>query len=408
MNPLHPLDHRHSYRVALIPLYVATVLVIVTGLALVFVKMDRVVGGRGVLVPPTNSVKLSTGRTGEVVEILVREGQVVEAGELILRLDDREDHSAIESLTTQLQVAQLELDRRGKLIANRRDLTQNREEVMRSERETEVLSIAPMQADVLRSDRDLVRLRKDLAKKQSLAQQRVLTESELDTATAQTEKSQTDRMQLKAQIAQKQMTIEQIGRKVEGLSLESTIAEATDELAALEARRTIAGLKRQLAEAHLKLERSQLRAPTAGIIHALAVKAPGESLQAVDVVCRLVPPDLGLIAEIELPAGDVGFVHVDQTAKLKLDAFPFEDYGAFAGTVEFVAPDAEPEGPDRKRKPAYTVRVRLHDPEPQARSGKPLRLRPGMTLRADLVSRRESLGAILFQPLRKAGAVVGG
>ena len=187
------------------------------------------------------------------------------------------------------------------------------------------------------------------------------------------------------------MTIEQLGRKVEGLSLESTIAEATDELAALEARRTIAGLKRQLAEAQLKLERASLRAPTAGIIHALSVKAPGESLQAADVVCRLVPPDLGLIAEVELPAGDVGFVHVDQIAKLKLDAFPFEDYGAFAGTVEFVAPDAEPEGPDRKRKPAYTVRVRLHDPEPQAPNGKPLRLRPGMTLRADLVSRRESL-----------------
>jgi multidrug efflux pump subunit AcrA (membrane-fusion protein) len=408
MNPLHPLDHRHSYRVALIPLYVATAVVVVTALALVFVKMDRVVGGRGVLVPPTNSVKLSTGRTGEVVEILVHEGQVVEAGQLILRLDDREDHSAIESLTTQLRVAQLELDRRGKLIANRRDLTQVREDVMRSERETEVLAIAPMQADVVRSDRDLVRLRKDLVKKQSLAQQRVVTESELDTATALTEKTQTDRMQLKAQIAQKQMTIEQLGRKVEGLSLEATIAEATDELAALEARRTIAGLKRQLAEAQLKLERASLRAPTAGIIHALAVKTPGESLQAADVVCRLVPPELGLIAEVELPAGDVGFVHVDQIAKLKLDAFPFEDYGVFAGTVEFVAPDAEPEGSDRKRKPAYTVRVRLHDPEPRAPNGKPLRLRPGMTLRADLISRRESLGAMLFQPLRKAGAVVGG
>ncbi len=408
MNPLHSLDHRHSYRVALIPLYVATALVIATTLALVFVKLDRVVGGKGVLVPPTNSVKLTTGRTGEVVEILVREGQAVKAGDLILRLDDREDHSAIESLTAQLQVAHLELDRHTKLIANRRQLSQVRGQVMRSERESEVLAIGPLQADAMRSDRDLARLRKELAKKRTLAEQRVLTESELDATTAQTEKTQTDRVQLTAQIAQKQMTIEQLKHKAEGQVLEATIEEATEELAVLEARRTIAGLNRQLAEAKLKLERASLRAPTAGVIHALAVKAPGESLQAADVVCRLVPPELGFIAEVELPSGDIGFVHVDQGAKLKLDAFPFEDYGALAGTVEFVAPDADPEGPEnRKRRPSYTVRVRLDDPEPQAPNGKPLRLRPGMTLRAELVSRRESLGAMLFKPLRAARAEVG-
>ncbi|MBA3484118.1 MAG: biotin/lipoyl-binding protein, partial [Pirellulales bacterium] len=123
MQPLHVLDHRHSYRVALIPLQVGSAIVLLTVLALVFVKLDRVVTGHGVLAPPTNTVKLASARSGEVVEILVREGQTVAAGDLILRLDDREDTSAVESLTAQIAVAELELDRRAKLIANRRNLS---------------------------------------------------------------------------------------------------------------------------------------------------------------------------------------------------------------------------------------------------------------------------------------------
>jgi HlyD family type I secretion membrane fusion protein len=408
MQPLHVLDHRHSYRVALIPLQVGSAIVLLTVLALMFVKLDRVVTGHGVLAPPTNTVKLATARSGEVVEILVREGQSVAAGDLILRLDDREDASAVESLTAQIAVAELELDRRARLIANRRNLSTVNAAVLHSQRESEALSIEPLKADASRSDRDLTRLQKELAKKQSLASQKVVTESELDAAIAQSEKSQTDRLHLDAQVSQKQMMIEQLQRKAEGVMLEASIDEAIDDLAVLESRRTIAALKRQLTEAQLKLERASLRAPITGTIHALAVKTPGESLRADDVVCRLVPPGLTMVAEVELPAGDIGFVHVDQRVKVKLDAFPFEDYGAFTGTVQYVAPDAEPESPDnRKRRPAYTVRVRFDAPELLSPAGKPLRLRPGMTLAAELINRRETLGAILFKPLRAAGAEVG-
>jgi multidrug efflux pump subunit AcrA (membrane-fusion protein) len=280
--------------------------------------------------------------------------------------------------------------------------------VLRNEQQTETIAMAPLKADAVRSERDLTRLKKELAKKQTLASQRVVSESELDAAIAQSEKSQTDRLHLDAQVSQKEIMIEKLARKAQGLQLQASIDQDTEELAVLEARRTIAALKRELTAAKLKLERASVRAPAAGIVHALAVKAPGESLRADDIVCRLVPPGLAMVAEIELPAADIGFVHVDQRAKVKLDAFPFEDYGAFAGTIEYVAPDAEPESPDnRKRRPAYTVRVRFDDRELLSPKGKPLRLRPGMTLAAELVNRRETLGAVLFRPMRAAGAEMG-
>jgi HlyD family secretion protein len=408
MNPITSLDHRHSLRVALIPLYVITILVALSTAALVFLKMDRVVAGKGTLVPPANSVKISSCRAGEVAEILVRDGQKVAAGEVLVRLDDRDDASAFASLTAQLDVARLELDRRAKLIASRRKLADVRGEILRSERDVERAGINPLQADASRTARDFERLGKELAKKQSLAEQRVLTQSEFDAAKAEREKSYTERIQLDAQIAQKKMLVEQLQRKADGQVLETDVETLREELSLLEGRRTVATLERQIAETKLKLERAALRAPVAGVVHALSVKAPGEQVQTTDVVCRIVPPEAGMVAEIELPAGDIGFVHVGQEARLKLDAFPFEDYGVVRGQVEFVAPDADPETKDdRKRRPAYTLRVRLNETRLVARDGTPLQLRPGMTLRAELVNRRESLGAIVFRPFRAASQEVG-
>lgn len=120
-----------------------------------------------------------------------------------------------------------------------------------------------------------------------------------------------------------------------------------------------------------------------------------------------------MLAEIELPAADIAFVHNGQKARVKVDAFPFADYGAVLGSVEYVAPDADPQtAGDRKRRPVYIVRVRVDDVEFLARvaekqRGRDARLRPGMTLTAELVNRRESLGALLFRPLRSAGGELG-
>ena len=120
------------------------------------------------------------------------------------------------------------------------------------------------------------------------------------------------------------------------------------------------------------------------------------------------PRESQWVAEIQLAAADVGFVRAGQSARVKLDAFPFEDYGAVSGTVAFVAPDAAPAAPGQlKRTPLYVVRIHLDVKPFTTRRGEHLKLRSGMTLACELVERRESLAAVILRPLRKAGREVG-
>ncbi|MGE0536038.1 MAG: HlyD family efflux transporter periplasmic adaptor subunit [Pirellulales bacterium] len=413
MNKLDLVDQRPRPRIAMVPLWTATILAMLGILALVFLKVNRVVQGRGVLVPPSNSVKVATARPGTVAAILVREGQVVAAGDVLVRLDDREDTAAVEALSAQVAAAELEIARRTELAAERDAVNRLKRDLLLNEQAVEQASLPSLEADAARNQRDRQRNARELAKKQSLAQRQVVTESELDKTVADADRALAEQVQLDSQMAKARLTIDQLRQKVDGVATEAAVETLQDQLAELEARRNLATLRRQLAEAQLKLERATIKAPVAGTVHALVVRAAGEQVRDADVVCRLVPPEIGMLAEIELPAADIAFVHNGQKARVKVDAFPFADYGAVLGSVEYVAPDADPQtAGDRKRRPVYIVRVRVDDVEFLARvaekqRGRDARLRPGMTLTAELVNRRESLGALLFRPLRSAGGELG-
>ena len=413
MSKLDLLDQRPRPRIALIPLWVATVVAVLAILALVFLKVNRVVQGRGVLVPPTNSVKVAAARPGTVANILVREGQLVAAGDVLVRLDDREDIAAVEALMAQVAAAEIEITRRDELATEREAVNKMKRDLLLNEQAVEQAALPSLEADAARNQRDRIRNARELAKKQSLAQRQVVTESELDKTTADVDKALAEQVQLDSQLAKARLTIDQLRQKVDGVATEAAVQTLQDGLAELEARRNLATLRRQLAEARLKLERATIKAPVAGTVHALGVRAAGEQVRDADVVCRLVPPELGMLAEIELPAADIAFVHNGQKARVKVDAFPFADYGAVLGTVEYVAPDADPQATgDRKRRPVYIVRVRVDDEDFLRRlvakqPGRDARLRPGMTLVAELVHRRETLGALLFKPLRSASGEVG-
>jgi HlyD family type I secretion membrane fusion protein len=413
MSKLDLVDQRPRPRLALVPLWAATILAVAAILALVFLKVNRVVQGRGVLVPPSNSVKVAVARPGTVAAIVVREGQIVAAGDVLVQLDDREDTTAVEALSAQVAAAELEISRRDELAAEREEVNRLKRDLLLNEQAVEQASLPSLVADAARNERDRVRNARELAKKQSLAQRQVVTESELDKTTADADRALAEQVQLDSQLAKARLTIDQLRQKVDGVATEAAVQTLQDQLAELEARRNLATLRRQLAEAQLKLERATIKAPVAGTVHALAVRAAGEQVRDAEVICRLVPPETGMLAEIELPAADIAFVHNGQEARVKVDAFPFADYGAVLGSVEYVAPDADPQAAgDRKRRPVYIVRVRVDDAEFLARvaekqRGRDTRLRPGMTLTAELVNRRETLGALLFKPLRSASGEVG-
>ncbi|MCA9541462.1 MAG: HlyD family efflux transporter periplasmic adaptor subunit, partial [Myxococcales bacterium] len=150
------------------------------------------------------------------------------------------------------------------------------------------------------------------------------------------------------------------------------------------------------------LRRATIRAPIAGVVHALTVRSPGEVVEAGAVLGQVVPTGGPLEVEVLIPAARIAEVHAGQHARLKLDAFPYADYGALGGEVAFIAPDST-RALAADQPVGFRVRIA---PRPEGR-WQTTSLRPGMTLTAELVGRRERLGWFLLRPVRSTARALG-
>jgi len=165
----------------------------------------------------------------------------------------------------------------------------------------------------------------------------------------------------------------------------------------LEQQNRIARLQSEIAATQLSLQHTTITAPVTGIVTALEVRSAGTVLQAGQTIATIAPAGARLVAEARLPNKDVAFVEKGLPAKLKFDAFPFQDYGIVEGTVLEVSPDAQE---DKVSGSYYKVLIAPKQNEIAAK-GRNVPLRPGLALTAELVTERKSVLNLILEPFRK-------
>ena len=114
----------------------------------------------------------------------------------------------------------------------------------------------------------------------------------------------------------------------------------------------------KLAKARIKTAEMTLRSPIDGTVSGLAVSSLGQVVAVGEQVMQIVPQDARLEIECYLPNGDIGFVRKDQKAVVKIESFPFTDYGTIDAAVERVAHDAipQPDADQREQNPAAAAK----------------------------------------------------
>ncbi len=164
--------------------------------------------------------------------------------------------------------------------------------------------------------------------------------------------------------------------------------------------RDIAGLEARSVseEAEAGVE---LRAPRAGVVTQLSV-VEGTSVEPGRQAMVIVPEDGVLHAEVWVPSRAIGFVRPGQSVRVLYDAFPHQVFGASAGRVESVSATAvlpaDLRAPVELREPVYRVRVALAAQHVTG-FGEARPLAPGMMLKADIVLEERSLGEWLRGPI---------
>jgi membrane fusion protein len=381
-----------------VPLWIFTALALSFAAALVafsvwgeYARRERV---DGFLALDAGAARILAPEPGIVAELLAREGDEVQAGQPLIRLSfERGTASGV----TSSELVQREIAERRLVLE--RELQQ-------------VKLLGQQQADALR--RKIADLERELAQfeVEIKAQQSRLASSRNEFQRAEElfkEKfySESKMIEFRNNVLDQQVKVEALRRQRAGVERELSGARAEEPSIALKTQTATEQIRRQLSELQQGSVEEEakrenvIRAPVAGIFTNIAA-ARGETVAESAPLAVIVPKGGGLHAQLLVPTRAIGFVQPGQEVVLRYDAFPFQRFGQYRGTVERVSrtvwSPGEKVGSMVVREPVYRVDVKL-DSQVVATADQKLPLRSGMAVNADILQEKRKVWEWVFEPV---------
>ena len=323
----------------------------------IFGHIDITVDAQGKIIPDGQTKVITAVQVATVRAILVEDGQRVWAGQPLIMLDSRafEDERTKDLADWQMAVLQAAQSRAimASLRTGRQPQMPPIVGVDHGLWRDAAMHLQGQWADfVAKRDRlhaDMERFGAALPLARHIAEDyAVLAETNDVARTDALSKKQTEvdlqgqfdvaRMQLAALVAETSK------------NAEDDLAQATKEAADAQA---------DAARVQIEINQLVLRSPVAGTVQQMQVHTVGAAVPAAQALMQIVPQNRSVTMEAMLADKDVGFVHVGQSAEVKIDAFDYTKYGAVPARVTMVARDAVE---DQKKGLQYAVRVTLLRP----------------------------------------------
>ena len=331
---------------------------------LALARTEEIVVAPGQLEPIGSVQDIQMPVGGVADQILVKEGDQVKAGQVLMKLDTEASEEQRNSLekTIKLKKEQLTLKEEEK----RNYLKVNQEEVLMLE------SNLVLQAEILERF-ELLEAAGAYSEVQILNQQNTVAEIR-----GKLMQSKADRLR---QVA----------------LLDQQTAQLKSELADLNGR---------LVETKVTLRYQQLKSPVDGVVFDLKPTSRGFTAQSTQTVMKVVPMG-SLEAKVEVPSNKIGFVQVPpacpkernacMNADISIDSFPSSDFGVLKGKVTRIGSDAlEPDPQEQRQELSFPVTIQLDDQQLRLKSGVALPLQVGMSLTANIKLRKVSYLQLLL------------
>jgi len=385
-------------------------------------EIDEVVRGQGKVVP-SRQVQIVQSLDGGVIEdILVREGEQVGAGQVLLRIDPTRYASSLgenraESLSLKARAARLQALATGEpftappdVLEAEPDLIEMEREVWRS-RTRELEATLSIGRDQLKQRQD--ELRSTQADLEQAGRSCSLTSRELQVTRPLLKSgavSEVDLLRLERDVArycgERKSAAAQVDR------LHGAIQEAESKIRETElnirndARRELSETLAKLAtlsegRAALadKVKLADIRSPVNGTVKTLVANTVGGVVQPGKEIVEIVPTDDSLLVEVRVLPRDIGFLHPGQKADVKFTAYDYAVYGGAEGEVELIGADTIS---DEKGNSFYLVRVRTR--HAAVGDGDVLPIISGMLADVHILTGKRSLLRYLLKPVLRAKA----
>jgi hemolysin D len=399
-------------------------------------QLDIVAVAPGRLVPVAQVKLVQSAEPGIVREILVRDGDRVAAGQVLLRLDATVAGADAVSVANELMLRRItvraidaEVDGRPLKPVDGDALTvfSQVQAQFAARRQALLDALAHEEQAAVRARNDLLaarQLRDKLSSTLPVLQQAADSHARLHKEGFVGELLAADKRRevleregdLKAQEATVEALSASVGqseRRREQLR-SSYRAELLRER--VDAAATVQRLEQESHKSGLRAQLMEIRAPYDGVVKDLAVHTLGAVVQAGSALLQVVPRGETLRAEALLANEDIGFVEVGQQVKLKLAAYPFQKYGMLDGRVTQISADAmgqteaaRASGTNPMAAPAQTYKAVIELTEQGLRlpSGRYLDIAPGMAVTAESHQGRRTVMEYLLSPVQRVAMEAG-
>ena len=380
-----------------------------------FAEIDEVAKGDGKVIPSQQLQVLQSYDGGIVQDILVREGQTVKAGQVLLKVDPTRFLSSLEENTTQFAALAAKVQRlsaltQGDVLRFNRELREQAPTIVDNERKLYNSNLAELDEVAAGSDSRIMQRRQDVEEERAnLTQyQNVLSLSKKELSVtkpllASGAVSEIEILRLERQIVELEGNItkskvaierglnaieEEIIKKEEArLKLvnrwNQELTEATAEMATLQQSQT--SLEDVVSQA-------ALRSPINGTVQRLLINTIGGVITPGSAIVELVPQDDQLIVEAKVSPKDIAFIREGQQAILKFSAYDFTIYGGMSAEVQHISADAIT---NEKDETYYLVRLETK----KSIADEALDILPGMIVQVDILTGKKTVLNYILSPL---------
>lgn len=344
--------------------------------------LDVVTSGTGKVIPTSREQVIQSIEPGVLAELLVNEGDAVEQGQALLRIDDvrlgatvLENQSKVDAL--RLAAIRLRAETTGSEFVFPDDIVKRNPVMAKSEIGTYEARRRAMSSSIGSQKKSLQLAQEELGITEPMAAKGLV--SELDV------------MRIQRSIVEAKGRIDEISSKYR--------TDAAAELARVEAE--LGSQSATLVGKEDSLKRTVLKAPKRGIVKNIRVNTIGGVIQSGQDLLEIVPVDDRLLIETRIRPADIAFLRPGLAAIVKISAYDSGVYGWLEGSVLQISADTLRDEV-RRDETYYRALVMTNSASLKTQDGKSLPIIPGMLAQVDIKTGQKTVLAYLFKPVLRA------
>ncbi len=360
-------------------LMLATLLVAIAWASLA--QVDQVSRSEGRIVPDGREQVIASAEVGILRELLVREGERVEQGQILARLDPtrveaQQNEGQVKRLAVKATLARLSAEASGRPLQFPSELKAV-PALVAAETEAFEARRRLLEEAVSSIGRSTALLQREQKVAQDMAARGLMSDVEVMRLTRQVNELQQQRAERISRFRQ----------------------EASSELVKLQ--NELAMQEEQMVVRDDALKRTVLTSPVRGLVKNIRANTLGGVITTGSPIMEIVPLTDAVLIDARIKPKEVGFLRVGQTARVKLAGFDYNIFGGLEGRVEYISPDALGEA-DAKGGDGRYYRVLIRSERSTLRyKGEAVQVIPGMNATVEIKTGERSVMGFLLQPMLK-------